>query len=141
MVQQHKQVYGPVINRFGDVMAHTTRYAFNGIERLAKDARIHPSTLSKIIGHRMAPSFAIVQLLTDALERELGFRIDPREVIALEGGFLTPHVCDLVRCNGCLPECAHDEMGDLKARFAGVLPGTWVSSRYPNGYEPLAEVK
>ena len=135
MVHTPKQVFGPTINRLADVMAHLDRYAFNGVTRLAKDARVSASSVSRLINGKMNPSFAMVVRLTIALEKQLGRRIDPRELIAETGNFLTKFVCDLVGCNGCLPESAVDEFGQVKGSFVGISPGTWVTSKYPRGYQ------
>ncbi len=77
----------------------------------------------------------MVARLTYALERELGIHIDPRDLVAENGLFLTRFVCDLAACPGCLPERAIDEFGDLKSTFAGIQKGHWVTSKYPKGYE------
>jgi len=129
-----QQAFGPTINRISDVMAHTNRYAFKGVSKLAADARVSASSVSRLINGKMNPSFAMVARITAALEACLGHRIDPRDLIAELGRFLTPHTCDLVGCQGCFPENATDEFGDVKSAFVGVEPGQWVTSRYPKGY-------
>ncbi len=129
------QAFGPVINRCSDLMIHTTRYAFHGVSRLAADARVSPSSVSRLINGKMNPSFAMVARITAALEAELGRRIDPRDLVAELGRFLTTHACDLAGCQGCLPENATDEFGDLKPAFHGVKPGQWVTSRHPRGFQ------
>jgi transcriptional regulator with XRE-family HTH domain len=134
------QVFGPAINRFGDVMAHTDRYAFSGISRLAMDARVSASSVSRLLSGKMNPSFLMVARLVDALERHLGYSIDPRDLIAESGRFRTLPACTLIGCKGCLPENAYDEFGSRKAAFADVKPGTWVTSRYPKGYGERKEV-
>jgi hypothetical protein len=129
------QAFGPAVNRFGDVMDHTDRFAFWGISRLAEDARVSASAISRLVNGKMNPSFLMVARVTGALEKELGFHIDPRDLIAERGEFLTRFACDLAGCRrGCLPENAVDEFGDVKPAFAGVKPGNWVCSRYPKGY-------
>lgn len=126
--------FGPVVNRFTDVMAHTDRFAFHGTTRLAQDAGVDPASVSRIIHGIQNPTFAMVARLTEAVEKVVGYRIDPRDLVAENGKFLTPFCCDLTGCQGCLPESALDEFGDTKSAFSGVKPGNWVSSRYPNGY-------
>ena len=128
------QAFGPVINRVSDLMIHTNRYAFHGVTRLAVDAKVSPSSVSRLINGKMNPSFALVARITNALEQTLGYRIDPRDLVAELGKFLTPHTCELASCQGCLPENATDEFGDIKPTFAGIKPGKWVTSRYPKGY-------
>lgn len=132
--QTSPQAFGPAVNRFSDVMAHLDRYAFKGVTRLARDARVSASSVSRLINGKMNPSFLMIARLTSALERELGVRIDPRDLFAESGAFLQPYVCDLVGCKGCLPEVAWDEFGDIKTAYSGVKPGRWVTSRFPAGY-------
>lgn len=128
------QAFEPVVNRIADVAIHTTRYAFKGLSRLAKDAGINPSTLSCVVRGISNPSFATVIRLTTALEKELGRKIDPRDLMAEGGRYPTPFVCDLCQCRGCLPENATDEFGDRKPAFQDVRPGKWVSSKHPRGF-------
>ena len=132
--QPPKQAFGPVINRVSDLMIHSPRYAFKGVSRLARDARVSPSSVSRLINGKLNPSFVFVARLTAAIEKQLGFRIDPRDLIAERGGFLTEFACDLAGCQGCLPENALDEFGDLKPAFQSVEPGRWVTSRHPKGF-------
>ena len=129
------QAFGPTINRVSDLMAHTTKYSFWGVARLAEDARVSSAAVSRLINGKMNPSFAMAARLTAALEREFGFSIDPRDLFAENGKFLTCFACDLAACSGCLPERAMDEYGDLKSTFVGVQKGHWVTSMYPNGFQ------
>lgn len=130
------QAFGPGVTRIGDVMSHLTRYGFKSLARLARDAGVSRSAVSRLISGERNPSFLVVARITEALERELGHRIDPRELVAEYGRFPTRYACDLIGgCRGCLPESATDEYGDTKRAFEGVRPGQWVTSRYPRGYE------
>ena len=134
------QAFGPGVNRIGDVMSHLTKYGFKSVGRLARDAGISPSTVSRLISGKLNPSFLVVVRITEALERQLGYRIDPRELIAEWGRFPTRFTCDLIDgCRGCLPESATDEYGNTKHAFDGVTPGRWVASRHPKGYEVTEE--
>lgn len=128
------QAYGPAVNRVADVMAHLDRYAFKGVGRLAKDAGVSASAVSRLINGKINPSFLMVARITAAIEERLGRRIDPRDLVAESGIFLTRHACDLVGCPGCLPDNAMDEFGDIKPAFVGVEPGRWVASRHPDGF-------
>jgi transcriptional regulator with XRE-family HTH domain len=130
-----KQALGPTIIRLRDVMDHSIRYAFSGVARLAADAKVSPASVSRLVNGKMNPTFGMVSRITTALEQTLGYRIDPRDIFAESGKFLTPHVCELMGCTGCLPENATDEFGDIKPAFANVKPGRWVTSRYPKGYQ------
>ncbi|HEY3780310.1 MAG TPA: hypothetical protein VGL56_04445 [Fimbriimonadaceae bacterium] len=134
--QPSSQAFGPAVNRFLDVMAHSDRYAFKGSSRLAFDASVSPASVSRLIHSQMNPSFLMVARLTAALEKELGYQIDPRDVIAESGRFLTRSCCDLAHCRGCLPGNALDEFGNKTPEFEDVEPGTWVTSAYPKGFTP-----
>lgn len=128
------QVFGPTVNRLADLMAHSDRYAFHGVRRLAMDARVSASSVSRLINGYMNPSYLMVVRITSALERELGIHVDPRDVVAERGAFLTRFACDLAGCRGCLPANALDEFGAVKPAFVDVAPGSWVSSKYPKGF-------
>ena len=133
------QAFGPAINRIADIMAHSNLYAFKGVSRLAEDARVSTSTLSRIINGEVLPSIFMVERVRKALELELGIELDTRDLIAEYGAFKTASVCEAVGCAGCLPASAIDQFGRLKPAFQGVLPGTWVTSKYPNGYQPFED--
>lgn len=133
------QAFGPAINRVADVMAHTNRYAFKGVRRLAMDARVSASSVSRLLNGKINPSFLMVARITEALEAAVGLRLDPRDLVSESGEFLTRYACDLVGCRGCLPENALDEFGDRKPTFDGITPGTWVTSRFPHGYAQRKE--
>lgn len=135
MEKPPKQAYGPTINRISDVMAHTNRYAFHGVTNLAKEARVNASSISRLINGKINPSFALVARVTTALERHIGRRIDPRDLISEHGEFLTQFACDLTGCRGCFPDNARDEFGAIKAAFADISPGKWVTSRHPKGFK------
>lgn len=127
--------FGPVINRISCAASHVPEYYFRGIVRFAEDAQVHPSSVSRLVHGQINPSFVLVARLTTALEKRLGKRIDPRDLVAENGQFLTTYVCDLVKCPGCLPENALDEFGSTKEAYKGVEVGKWVTSRYPRGYD------
>lgn len=129
------QAFRPTISRLSDAMAHTTGYAFKGVARLARDAGVNPSTVSRVLHGNLNPSAALVARLTGAIERELGYHIDPRDLFAEGGDFLTEYICDVTGCKGCLPEVALDEFGDRTPAFEGVMPGRWVCSSHPKGFK------
>ncbi len=137
----HPMGYGPIINRFADVLDHSDRFAFSGVSRLASEAGVSPSSVSRLLNNQINPSFALIARLTAALEKEFGFRIDPRDLIAEEGQFLTRCVCDLTGCPGCLPEAAMNEFGSTQPAFDGITPGHWVTSRFPLGFGSGKELR
>ncbi len=140
METNHKQVYGPAVSRLGDVIVHINRYQFKRVSRLAEDAGVEPSTISRLLRGQVNPSFFLVARITGALEKAVGYHIDPRDIISECGAFLTRHVCDLMHCSGCFPGAMQDEEGNTKPRFAAVKRGQWTSSEYPFGYQAQKEV-
>jgi len=120
----------PVHNRILALMAHTTRYAFKGESRLAKDAGVSKSAVCRLLNGQSSPSFALVSSITRALEPHLqrglqGQRLDPHELISLDGTYPTASACQLAGCKGCLPAQAYDEHNDLRPEFLGIKPGQW----------------
>ena len=90
-------------NRILALMAHTSRYAFQGETRLAHDAGVSKSAVSRLLRGHSNPSFALVVALTRALEKRVGRPLDPRDLISLDGHYPTATACELAGCKGCLP--------------------------------------
>lgn len=122
----------PVHNRIRALLAHTTRYAFKGESRLAKDSGVSRSALNRVVSGQSSPSFALVSAITRILERSLGCRIDPHDVVSLDGTYPTPLVCGVMGCHGCLPDFAYDAGQNIKPEWQGVAPGQWSGSVGPN---------
>ena len=59
-------------NRVQMLMVHTTRYAFEGQARLAQDAGVSRSTISRLISGQAAPSLRLAEAVTRALSIGLG---------------------------------------------------------------------
>lgn len=117
-------------NRLLVLMAHTSRYAFRGQARLAADAGVSRSTISRLLRGRIRnPSYALVCAVTHALERHLDRRLDPRELIAPGGAYPTPSSCALAGCRGCMPDEAYEEDGTLRTEYQGLRPGEWSLAR------------
>ena len=117
-----------VHNRILALMGHTTRYAFQGETRLAQDAGVSKSAVSRLLTGQSSPSFALVVALTKALEKRLGRPLDPRDLISLDGSYPTATACELAGCRGCLPAEAYDENNRLKPEYKDVKPGQWAVS-------------
>jgi len=88
-------------NRLRVVMAHTTRYAFKGEARLALDAGVSKSAVSRLVNGLSSPSFAVVSAIAHALEKRLGRSLDPRELVSFDGNYPTLSACALCSCRGC----------------------------------------
>lgn len=115
----------PVRSRLGAVLAHTRRYAFQGQARLAKEAGVSRSAVSRLARGEVRPSFALVWKVTGALETALDRPLDPREWLSFDDRYPTASVCALCGCPGCLPDEAYDADGQIKPAWKHVLPGTW----------------
>ncbi len=109
----------PVENRIREFMEHSTRYAFMGETRLAKDCGVSVSSICRLIIGYGSPSFAIIFKITAAFEKEFKRPIDPREVAALDSGYPTGKVCDVVGCHGCTPQAAWNDDDTLKPEYVG----------------------
>ena len=100
---KEKKIY----NRLGAILAHTDRYAFNPASRLAQDTGLSYTTIHSLLRGAHGPSYYTAIKVTQALEKELKRKLDPREIIHVYKRFPTPIVCDLVKCEGC--EFTHDD--------------------------------
>jgi transcriptional regulator with XRE-family HTH domain len=127
----------PVHNRIMAALAHCPRYAFKGGKRLAQDCGVSPAAISRIVTGQSSPSYALVVAITKALEKRIGKRIDPRELVSPDGTYPTPSICELMGCKGCLPSEAFDEVERLKGEYSQLKPGSWSGSVRPkrNGKE------
>ena len=87
-------------------MGHVNWYLFAPVTRLARDAGVSHSALSRVLSGRAAPSFTLACKVALALEKRLngalnGGRLDPRELFSLDGTYPTASACKLVGCPGC----------------------------------------
>lgn len=126
----------PLHNRLLAVMAHTSRYAFCGQARLAADAGVSRSTICRLIAGSTNPTFSLMLSITQALEQQLGNRLDPRELVSFDGMYPTPSVCDLCGCRGCLPEEAYTAEDTLHPAYNGLKPSQWAGSRGSSARAP-----
>src|SRR5258708_27435406 len=116
-------------NRIKDVMIHIGWYSVKGQQRLATDAGMSPGTVSRMINGLSNPTFRAVWAITKSLEKRLGFRLDPCEILSMDGNFPTPSVCALCGCAGCLPEQSRDDNDRMRPEYRTVKAGKWISSR------------
>jgi len=112
-------------NRIAAVLAHTSRYAFRGMARLSTDSGVSKSAISRIVRGHSQPSFRVASQISRALGRQLSRRVDPNELLSLDGSYPTQSVCEFMGCGGCLPEEAFEPSGELRAAFQGIEPGQW----------------
>ena len=131
-------------NRVAAVMAHTTKYAFKGRARLAADAGVSRSALTRLMSGARWPGHVIVGRIAGVLERELGKRIDCRELVSETGEYPTRFVCELVGCRGCKPPQFYSPNPAVEASYADVKPGFWTGDnqeREAAKWQPIEEVK
>lgn len=115
----------PIRNRMRSLMLHVPRYQAKGLSRLAADAGVSKSAVSRLLRGVGQPDYLVLYRVAEAISREAGFRIDLREVAVPEGAdYPTPHPCALFGCR-CLPPWAFGAGGELLPRFRGVRPGEW----------------
>lgn len=115
----------PVYNRLPAVLEHVPRYTINGPARLAADAAVSQAAVSRLINGHSSPSYRLVCALTAAVERHLGRRIDPRELVSPDGEYETSSACKLSGCRGCLPRHFYNDDDEIKPEYRGIKPGEW----------------
>ena len=121
---------GPrVQNRVRVLLTHIPMFSVQGQARLAARAGVSRSTVSRLVRGRISPSYHLARAVTAALERQIGYPLDMRDVFTTDGTYPTPSGCALCRCRGCLPEEAYDAEGDLRPEWRGQRPGDWSLAR------------
>jgi transcriptional regulator with XRE-family HTH domain len=95
-----------VENRIRAFLEHSTRYAFRGPARLARECGVSEATICRLLTGYGSPSYAVLVKITRVFEKEFKRSIDPREIASLDGRYPTPTVCELVGCKGCTPQDA-----------------------------------
>lgn len=124
-------------NRVQTVMVHVSRYSFQGRARLAADAGLSRSTISRMINGQTSPSHALVQAVTDALSVHLKKPLVPHDLFSRDGSYHERSGCRLSGCTGCLPEAAFDGHGRRRAEWLNARPGDWSLSQNPEeGADP-----
>jgi len=88
-------------NRVLIFLVHTNRYAFKSQSRLARDAGVSKSAVSRLVTGQSLPLFVTVTRITKAIEKAIGKKIDPRELLSKTNCYPTPTVCQIVGCKGC----------------------------------------
>lgn len=112
-------------NRLKAIMSHIGYLSFQGTVRLAREAGVSHSVVSRIINGKTAASFPVMVAITNALEKRLGHKIDPREILSFDGIYPTASVCELCGCKGCLPDEFYTKDDELKPEYRGIKAGSW----------------
>lgn len=131
-------------NRLAAVMVHTRRYAFLGRSRLAADAGISRSALGRLMAGRTRATYSTITKLARILEKEIGRKLDPRELVSEDGQYPTPYICDLVGCAGCLPEQTESKELAVRKYFRALQRGSWTGDNQEGKdgkWQPIPEVK
>ena len=121
----------PVRNRVRVLLVHIPAFSIQGQARLAHDAGVARSTVSRLVNGQISPSYRLARAVTDALERKMGQPLDIRDVFTTDGTYPTPSGCALCGCQGCLPEDAWGEDDALKPEWKDARPGDWSLARPP----------
>lgn len=90
-------------NRIAAVMEHIPWYSIQGQARLAEDAGVSRSAVSRLVSGKAMPSLSVLLPVTRALEKRLGKPLDVRDLVSLDGRYPTPSVCTLMACRGNHP--------------------------------------
>lgn len=123
-----------VYNRILAVLLHLNRYGCRTQVRLAEDAGASEAAISRLLSGQSNPSYCLAVSVLEALERHLGKRIDPREILSLDGKYAT-NVCTLCGCPGCLPPQVYeaDEI-HVRPEYAPIQKGKWAFTFEPPDY-------
>ena len=77
----YRPVRPPKTNRLSVYLGQVQDYWFHGPQKkLARDAGVTPSTLSRILRGTTNPRYEDICKIVGTLEEKLGRKIDPREV-------------------------------------------------------------
>ena len=113
-------------NRLRAVLLHVPWYSIEGQARLAADTGVARSTVSRLMSGKFRPSYRLVEKVTEAISKRLGYLVDARELFTTDGTYPTDSACELTRCSGCLPFWAWDERRDvLRPEWKDAHPGDW----------------
>ena len=119
-------------NRFEEAMIHSSRYAFAGKARLARDCGLSKMAIIRLLSGDTNPSYRVVSLVVTALEKALGCHLDVRDLMSYGGGGWERSICEVCGCGGCLPDGALRDDGTLDPVYENVAPGTW------KAFQPLS---
>ncbi|MBX3117421.1 MAG: helix-turn-helix transcriptional regulator [Fimbriimonadaceae bacterium] len=112
-------------NRVAAIMVHTGRYSFLGTSRLARDAGVSTSAITRLLHGRSSPRYSTLAKVVKCLEVEIRKPLDVRDVFSPNGTYLTQYVCDLVGCPGCLPDRLYEPNGSRDRRYLHITSGRW----------------
>lgn len=88
-------VYRQNRNRISEFLSYINRTSDPRFS-LSCETGLPRVTLDRINDGSVCPDFLTVAMITGAIERRIGKRLDPRELVAFNGEFLTPNLDDLL---------------------------------------------
>jgi transcriptional regulator with XRE-family HTH domain len=77
-------------------MDYITWYGFRGQVRLAKEAGVTETAVSRVVNGKTRPTYRVIKGITEAFERQLGRHIDPRDLFSLDRTYPTATVRELL---------------------------------------------
>lgn len=114
-----------VRNRLDAILWHVPRYTVRGTSRLASDAGIAKSAVSRLRRGKGHPDYIVLYRVAEAIGRQIGRTLDLREIAVEEGDeYPTPFVCEIFGCR-CLPPWAYGKDDTVRERFTDMVPGRW----------------
>lgn len=125
-------------------MLHSKRYSSKGRSRLAADCGISKSAITRLLSGRSKPTFRIMWRIADALERDLGRKLDMRDLFSETGEYPCTFVCQLLGCSGCLPARATQDDGRRNPKYHGLKRGFWTGDVHETDgpfWQPIKEVE
>ena len=113
-------------NRLRAIIQHIPAFYFQPITKLAREAGVSHSAISRICSGKSGASYPVVCAVTEVLEQRFGKRIDPREIVSFDGTYPTSSVCELCNCKGCTPHAFWDEkIDEVKPQYRAVDTRAW----------------
>ena len=107
-------------------MQHIPYFSIGGPARLARDAGVAKSTISRLLSGKSTPSYRLVIAVTHAIERRANQAIGAHELFSASGTYGTQSVCSLMQCGGCLPGEIYDRYTDqVLPQYRSLRPGNW----------------
>ena len=91
-------------NRIASIAAHTSRYGFRSLPRLAQDTGISRSALYRMVQGETRPRLDQAQRIVQALSQALKMPLSLDEVYSADDRYPTESACTLCGCQGCRME-------------------------------------
>jgi len=132
-----------VYNRLAAVLEHVQAYYFEGPSKLAADAGVSRSALSRLVHGKSSPSYVVVCKVAAAIEKHLGHPIDPRDLVSIDGQHPTKSVCDLCAVQVVSPPVPSIRTAICCPAYRHLHPGKWTlkASRHGKQLESTTDAR